>query len=295
MTELIKINAALITAVFMWSSAFVAIRLSLEGYSAGALALFRFALASLFLLAPWWWFRKNRLNLKQIIILFIIGSFGTATYSVLLNLGEKSVSPGIASFIVAQTPIMNSLLAIFFLKERPSWTSIGAIAISGFGIAIIAFGQDFSSNIDIGLVFIIGATLCGCLQTILQKYLLVSMSALELCAYSTWFATLALLPFAPSLLADLKTAPLFATFGAIFLAIFPTVLGQWLWAYGLSKTLVIRASSYLYLLPFLSTVLSFYAFGFWPASTELLGGMIALIGVALVKRKEPKLRAWERA
>jgi drug/metabolite transporter (DMT)-like permease len=285
MSNALKVNLALLSAVILWSGAFVAIRMSLTGYSPGSVGLFRFGLASICLALPMFFNAKlPRLNRQQVLSLLFIGTVGTAAYSILLNSGEKSISPGMASFLVAQTPIINTILAMGFLKERTSLNSIIAISISCIGVAIIVLGQPIQHNFNLGLMLVITATICGSIQSIMQKYMLGQLSPWHVCAISTWFATLALLFFLPNLIDEFAKAPASATWAAIFLGLVPSTIGQWLWSYGLSKTLVAKASAYLYMMPFLSTLFAWLVLSEWPSTLELVGGLMALLGVILVKK-----------
>ncbi len=286
MSNTIKVNLALLGAVTLWSGAFVAIRISLNGYSPGSLGLFRFGLAALCFLLPMLFYRRlPRLKIKQALSLFVIGAIGIAAYSLFLNTGEKNVSPGMASFIIAQTPILNTFLAMIFLKERASLNSLVSISISCVGVAIILFGQPIESDFNFGFVLVFSATLCGSIQAILQKQLLGHLSALEVSTISTSFAALVLLFFYPSLSYELPRAPLSATCAAIFLGLVPSTLGQWLWGYGLSKTTVVKASVYLYMMPFLSSFFAWLMLNVVPSQLEFLGGLVALLGAVLVKKK----------
>lgn len=285
MSNTIKVNLALLCAVILWSSAFVAIRLSLVGYSPGSVGLLRFALASLCFGIPIV-FRTGlvRLTLRQILSLLIIGTVGTAAYSILLNSGEKRISVGMASFIVAQTPIINAFFAMTFLKERPSLNSLCAITISCIGVTIIVIGQPIQDNFNLGLMLVIMATICGSIQSIMQKYMLSQLSPLHVTALSTWFAALSLLVFAPNVMIEIKHAPITSHLAVLFLGLVPSTLGQWLWGYGLSKTTVVKASTYLYMMPFLSTLGAWLMLDEWPSRLELIGGIVALVGVILVKK-----------
>ena len=102
MSDTIKVNCALLSAVILWSTAFIAIRMGLIGYSPATVGFIRFFVAGLVLglslLAARSW---PRLNLRQFFELIIIGVVGTAMYSILLNSGEQSISAGMASFLIS--------------------------------------------------------------------------------------------------------------------------------------------------------------------------------------------------
>lgn len=284
-SNVIKVNLALLSAVVLWSISFAVIRIGLLGYSPGALALFRFGVASICLALFIPQYRgRLRLSLSVLLMLLAAAVLGVVGYSLLLNNGEKSVSSAMASFIVGQTPIVTSALAIGLLKEKPAFITICGIGISCFGVSLIVNGQSLEGQFSTGLLLVSLATVCSSLHSIIQKQLLSDISPFLFTAFSTWLATLVLLMFMPQLLKSLPQAPIESTLAALFLGIVPSALGQWLWSYGLSKTMVVRASAYLYTMPLFSTLFGWLLLEEMPHSHELLGGMIALFGCILVKK-----------
>lgn len=283
--EKLKVHFALLAAVLLWSCSFVAIHIGLESYSPGSLGLLRFLVASVCLAAclPRQ-DRQIRLSRPHILLLFGIGSIGLAAYSIFLNTGEKTVTTGLASFVVAQTPIITAALAILILKERPKLFSLMGILVSIFGVTLIWRAHPGQLDFNLGLVFISAATLCGSLQNIWQKKLLGGFSPYQVTALSTWFAAMALLIFLPDLVRQLPEATFESTMAGIFLGIVPSCLGQLLWTYGLSKTMAIKASTYLYAMPIFSTYLGWFILGEIPQAIALVGGSIALLGAFMVKR-----------
>lgn len=269
----------------MWSLAFAAIRLSLTGYSPGSLALFRFSIASICFALPFNQSSKTpKLTIRQLMLLLVLGSVGVAGYGLLLNSGEKTVSSGLASFIVAQMPVVTSVLAIALLKEKPSLMTVCGIGVSCVGVGIIVVGQPIHIDLNMGVFLVALATLCGSLNSVLQKDLLRDLSPFHVTTFSTWAAAVTLLIFLPDLIDDVRHAPLTSTYAALFLGVVPSTIGQWLWSYGLSKTQVVRASTYLYAMPILSTAFGFILLSEVPTIPALIGGCVALFGSALVKK-----------
>lgn len=281
----LKAHGALITAVTLWSFSFVAIRIGLASYSPGSLGLLRFIVAStcLFLLTP----KDKLLNgicIKDLTILAGVGFIGIAGYSILLSHGQKTVSSGLASFVVAQTPVITATLALFMLKEKPRFLTVVGILVSIVGILIIWQGQPVELDVSFGLFLLILATICGSLHSIWQKHVLAGLSPYQVTALSTWFATLALLIFLPDLALNIQHASMASTLAVIFLGIVPSSLGQLLWCYGLRHAEVTKATTYLYAMPLLSTIFAWIILNETPGGTSLLGGSIALLGAIIVKK-----------
>ncbi len=284
-SDTIKVHIALLCAVCTWSLAFVAIRIGLAGYSPGSLAILRFSIASMCLAAL---FGKNstpkKISLRQICLVFATVMLGIFAYSLLLNNGQKAMSPGLASFIVAQTPVITALFAIIIFGERPASITVAGIAVSCSGIALIVTSKPMHVDSNFGLVMLGLATICGSFHTICQKYLLLELKPYHVTAFSTWAGTIALTVFFPQLLSEAADAPIKSTLAAIFLGIIPSTLGQWCWSYGLSKTTVVRAAAYLYTMPIISTFFGWLILGDIPTVFALIGGSIALVGAMLVKK-----------
>ncbi len=289
-TNIIKVNTALLGAVILWSSAFVAIRIGLLGFSPGSLALFRFGVASLCFIWPVIKAKPfPRLGSQHVISMLLIGAIGIAGYSILLNSGEQSLSSGLASFLVTQTPVITAILAIFWLKEKPSLNSIAGIGVSFLGVWIIVYNQHLEISSHWGVLLVLLATFCGSLQSILQKQMLKIMTPLQVTALSTWIASLMLIIFLPKLWHEAQQASASSIGAALFLGLVPSTLGQWLWSYGLSKTMVVKASTYLYAMPLISTVFGWLILSELPHYEALIGGLIALLGAMIVNKDAIKL------
>src|SRR3990167_4544856 len=113
----LKAKLALVVAITFWASAFVAIRAALQGgYSPGGLALMRYLIASL-------------------------GMVGIGCYNVTLNYSELTVPSGMASFIVSQSPLITTLLAVLFLNERIYAIGVLGFLVSIFGVALMTLGE----------------------------------------------------------------------------------------------------------------------------------------------------------
>lgn len=93
-----KTLLALFINMLLWPSSLIAIRIGLESFDAGALALLRFLTASLCMLIVFWKFGQHQKpNLRELGWIFLSGVIGFAIYNIVLNQGEVTVDPGIAS------------------------------------------------------------------------------------------------------------------------------------------------------------------------------------------------------
>lgn len=273
-------------AVFLWSTAFVAIRVALHDFTPGSVALFRFFVAGLCLLIPYFRLPKwSKMGLREAMLLFLIGPVGMGIYSLLLNQGELQVTAGIASFSVSLTPVFSSLLALWILKEKASPRIFHGLLISCIGLLLIAFADASNWEYSWALFLIIIAVLCGGVQSISQKLLLKTWSALELVTLAIWFTVIALSTYTGELLNNLSQASSHTTLACIYLGVVPAFIAQWLWSYGLSKMPLINANSYLFMMPIITTLMGLLALGEMPGILGLIGGLLALLGAYISVRQ----------
>src|SRR5437764_14541629 len=109
---------ALAAALILWASAFAGIRAGLLAYPPAHLAILRFLVASLVLGIYAGIAHFRRPAMRDLPGLAVTGLIGITFYNIALNYGEKRVTAGAASMLIASVPIWTALLARFLLKEK---------------------------------------------------------------------------------------------------------------------------------------------------------------------------------
>jgi len=281
----IRTRAALTIAILLWASAFVGIRIALEGYSPGCLALFRFIIASIcmgliYCCRP----KREKFGRRDFYLLLIFGALGLGCYNVFLNYAEISVSAGITSFVISQSPLITMFCAILFLGEGFNVIALLGTLISIAGVALITLGQHNELRFDSGMVFLLLATVVNGLYSVFQKYFLKKYHAVDVTIYIIWGGTIALMVYSPNLLGEIKAASLNATLAVIYLGIFPAAIAYLAWSYALSAIPVSKCVSFLYFMPVMATLLGWLCLGEVPGWMSLMGGLIALFGVWIANK-----------
>jgi drug/metabolite transporter (DMT)-like permease len=282
-----KITGYLILAmaIIFWSSAFVGIRMGLDGYSPGVLAFFRFLVASVAMVPLYIKHRSaTSLSWRDRAAIFFLGFFGIGIYHIALNYGELTVSSGMASFIIGLAPIFTVLLAIFFLKEKMRMAVWVGIAISFVGVIMIAVSYGGSISFDVGAFYILLSAFISGAYNVWQKLLLKKINAIEMSCLIIWSGTISLIMFLPELPHTLLHASVTSTLAVIYLGIFPGAISYTLWSIALKKLPIAKATGGLYTMPIISTFLGWLLLGEHMAILSFTGGCVALIG-ALIAQK----------
>lgn len=280
-----KPYTALAVTLLLWASSFPAIKLGLGGYSPLQLAALRFAAASAILgsAAP---FLGVRLPRRQDALLILaLGLLGVAAYHVLLNFGETLATASAAAFIANVAPLFSAGLARTIGERAGRGTWLGLL-VGLLGVWLISASLPGPSPLNLGCLALLLAALCWSLFFVLQKPLLSFYSPLEVTSYAVWVGSLLLAYWLPGALAAAGTASPSATFAAIYLGILPTACAYLCWSYVLSLIPVSRASVYTYLVPVLSTAMSYAWLGEQPQTLFIIGAAAVLLGVRIAHRPE---------
>jgi drug/metabolite transporter (DMT)-like permease len=271
-------------AVALWASAFVGIRAALPSYSPGHLALLRFLVASVALVALALVIRMRLPARGDIPRLFVLGLIGIALYQVALGYGERTVTSGSASFIVASVPVITALIAWLALGERLRLVQWGGIGVAFTGVALISVSAAGGIDLSTGALLVFGSAMCEGIYFVAQKPLLSRYSGLEVATYTIWTATICLLVYTPGVGQAVTHATPAATWSVVFLGLAPGAVAYVAWSKALSRSTASRTTSALYLMPVLTLVIAWPWLGEVPAPISLAGGALALLGVVIVNR-----------
>jgi drug/metabolite transporter (DMT)-like permease len=284
---------AIPVTLIVWASAFVGIRMAMREYSPGELALVRFAVASLTLAAFSRFAPGGPIRLPQrrdLLGLLVMGFVGISCYHVTLNAGERTVSAGSASLIASLNPIFTSLIALIWLGERLKLRAWTGVLIGFAGAALVAAGESRVLSLEPGAGLVLASALFQAIYFVMQKPYFERYRPLEVTAYVVWSGTLCLMVFLPGAWHAVQTTSVNATLAAVYLGVVPGALGYVTWSYVLSRMPAGKATSFLYLVPPLVVIIAWAVLDERPAGLSLLGGAVALAGVALVnvRRAEPR-------
>jgi drug/metabolite transporter (DMT)-like permease len=282
------VYVAIGVTILAWASAFIVVRGTAPHFTAGALALGRLVVGAV-LLAPLLlrhrWVVPTR---REWLLLFGFGALWFGGYSILLNLAEQSLDAGTTAMIVNIGPILIALGAGIFLREGlPRWLVIGTI-VAFLGVVLIGIGTGGSVlGVGVGVLWALLAALTYAAGVLFQKPVLARLPNAQVVWLGCVIGMIVCTPFTGELVRGIQSAPVEGLLGMIWLGAIPTALGYTTWSYALARMPAGQLGVSTYIVPPVTIVLSLILFGEVPAVLAIVGGVVALVGVALSRRRVP--------
>lgn len=275
---------ALLSTIVLWASAFAGIRVALDSYTALQVAVLRNLIASIVLIPYAIFMRFGVPQLRDIPGIFLLGLVGFALYTISLNMGQRTVSSGAASFIISAEVAVISMLAAILFGERINAIGWAGIVLCIVGVGIISATSSGGIQVTMDALFVVIAMICLSTYSVMQKLFMARYSASTLTTYAIWGGTICLLPFLPDAFVSIAESTHKANIALIYLGIFPTVIAYTTWAYVISKIPASKAGAFLTIIPFVATIIAWLVVGEVVTVSSILGGLIIIVGVVLVNQ-----------
>lgn len=277
--------AAAVTIV-LWASAFVVIRALGQWFSPGSLAFLRLLVGSIVLIGIASVYRRPLPRGRALVLVAGYGLLWFAGYSAVLNWAEQHLDAGTAALLVNFAPILVAAFAGAFLGEGFPRTLVVGILVAFVGVAVISVSTaGGEANNRLGVVLGLTTAVLYAASVLMQKVALRSVDAIT----ATWTAcvvgTVATAPFAWMAVDEVRVAPTSAVLGAVFLGVGPTAIAFTTWAFALSRTNAGTMAATTLAIPAVAIAISWLFLREIPTLVPLLGGALALGGVALTRRK----------
>ena len=205
--------------------------------------------------------------------------FGTSFLA--LKLAGNLSSPA----IVTQTYVpMAMLLAWWWLGERFAWRTALGITISLAGVLVLGF-DPMVLDAPLALLVMLFSSLMVAIGTVLMR----GLTGVGMVNQQGWTAALSLLPLlAVSALAEpggfaaLREATWIGWGGALYAAVFASLLGHGLFFWLVQRHPVAQVTPYLLLTPVFAVLLGIVFWGDRPGPALWIGGAMVLGGVLLI-------------
>lgn len=289
----------------IWGSSFLLIRVGVEHFTPGQIALIRCVIAAVGLNAVMLARGKRYPRDLGVWIAFAIVGFGNAALPYwLIGLGERTIESALASVIQATVPMFSLVIAHFALAdERVNTQKILGLLMGFIGVTLLALRQSSSGQENAlgGMLMVVGASLCYAILTVYTRRRLSNTIEPIVIAGSTFIlavpAALALLLLEPvlgvQLPADIGPMTGEAFWSAMVLGVFNTFVAYLFFYYVIRELGAFRATNVTYVIPVFGVTLGALVLREQIDFALIAGAGLILSGIAVVNLGG-RLATWVR-
>jgi drug/metabolite transporter (DMT)-like permease len=270
--------AKAIGVALIWGMGFVVAKGGTEAFPPILMQALRFVVTSATLV---WFLPRPAGNMRWLLIATFVGA--TVQYALTFT-GLTGLGAGVAALVVQTEVPFLVLLGAVLMGERPTGRKWAGIAIAFAGVAVITGIGHLEGSLTSLLLVLGGAFTWALGQVVVRK--LRGMNGL---AVTGWIAVLAVPQlFIASFLfesgqgAAIASAGLGVWFTVLYLGLIMQALGYGWWNSLLIRHEVGQVAPFLLLLPVFSVLGGAFFLGETLTPSRLVGGVIILVGVALI-------------
>ncbi|MFW9822635.1 MAG: DMT family transporter [Candidatus Thorarchaeota archaeon] len=306
--KLLQVYLALIFMIIMWSFSFVVVDIAVEFVPPLSIAFYRFIIASLmFIILDIYLRLKNKQKLNEVneaitspkfskkdwILIFLASIAGVSFFFFAQYTAIELIGPSLpALFVCLLAPIIISILALIFFKEKLNTLKIIGFIIATIGGFFLVTGGDLTtlapeSPSFVGYLFALITPLLWALYSTVTKKMTLGNSNLKILKFVAYLGAIELFLFV--LLNDefmifIQNIPnLVVLLSALYTGIGCYVIGYYIWQNSQLKLKSSKAASFLYIEPFITLLFSFLLqrseiIAIW----NIIGGIIVLIAVLII-------------
>ena len=271
---------AMLTILF-WSLAFIFTKVNMQYFSAFSLGFMRYLTASLALIVIAVRFKLKPPARRDLLLFLAAGFTGFFFYMIAFNQGTATVTSATGSVIIATVPVLTALFARVVYREKLRLFQWVAIGIEFAGVLILTL-LDGAFSVNRGILWLLLAALSLSTYNLLQRKLTKTYSSLQTSTYSIFLGTVMLALFAPEAVRDAAKAPAVQFVYLIVLGVGASAIAyvSWSKAFSLAER-TSQVSNYMFVTPFLTSLLAFVIAGEIPDRATLIGGGVILAGMLL--------------
>ncbi|MCA1440431.1 DMT family transporter [Ensifer sp. IC4062] len=227
-----------------------------------------------------------RLTARELFIVALQAAAGSAGYSILMIVALTMTTGASASVIHGLLPVLAALVATLALSERLSarlWVAIAAATTGALLVNLVSANRiGLDARQLLGNLLVVLAVSGEALFAILNKKIGKSLPPLYMAALMSSISLALTLPLAALMFA---VGPIESTRSAlaatVYISVFPTVLGFWLWYSGTSRISGGEASVFMAVLPVAALILSGLFLGETITPAHVMGIALVLFGIVV--------------
>jgi len=310
----LKIYASLTFMIIMWSFSFIIVDIGIQFITPLSLAFYRFIVASIvFVLIDLFLFLKRRcspdisaqegvklvLNKGTLISLILASLTGVSIFFLTQYLAIQLIGPSLpALFVCLLAPLIISIFALTFFKEKLTKVKILGILIATIGSFLLITGGNIANLLPnspnfIGYILALMTPILWAIYSTVSKHLIKTSSSIRINKYISYLGLIELFLFVlisnEFLVFILNFTNIIVFSCALYLGLGSYVIGYYIWQYSQTKLNSLKVASFLYVEPFLTLIFSYLL-----SRNEvivlgnIIGGVIVLLAVFIINYERKK-------
>lgn len=289
---MLKAYAWLTFCVLVWGSNFVFGKMLVEDFSPAMLTMLRLLFIVLFLIGLSSYKKHfKRVNKSILLSIVFLGIIGVYINQWSFFVGLQTADPTTSALILATTPILTSILAAVFLKEKLTIRMLIGSIVAVIGIFFVVTKGSLSSlHIDRGLFWIVITMITFAIMIIMTRLLSHKVDPLTITFYSNVVGLVVAIPFAFLLDAPIKVSPRISDWSFLIgTAVVVHGIATLIWNNYIKHVDASKASILSNLEPFVAMLMGFILLYKPITSVEILGSIFIVGGVVLSTYQRKKL------
>jgi drug/metabolite transporter (DMT)-like permease len=289
---MLKAYTLLTICVVIWGSNFVFGKMLVQAFSPTLLTMLRLLFIVLFLiglaLSKKHFKRLNKSDLLAVVFLGIIGVF-INQWSFFAGL--QTADPTTSALILATTPILTSVLAALFLKEKLTIRMLAGSLVAITGIYfVVAAGTSSFLHMDRGLLWIVLTMVTFAIMIIMTRLLSQRIDPLTITLYSNIVGFMVSIPFVFVLDHPLRISSDWSDWTFLIgTAVVVHGIATLMWNHNIRHVDASKASILSNLEPFVAMMVGWILIHNPITGTEILGSICIVGGVVLSTYQRKKL------
>jgi drug/metabolite transporter (DMT)-like permease len=276
--------AALVLAMALWGSSFIALKLAFAELPALWVIAGRMLLGALVFLAAWRWRGRVDYRRGDWKYLLALTACEPCLYFIFEALALQHTSASQAGMITALLPLLVALGAYLFLRERLTRTTLAGFALALGGalwLSLAGSADEHAPNPLLGNFFELLAILCATAYTLLLKHLTGRYSPFILTALQALVGSLFFVPLA-AWQADWPSSFSPQGLAAVaYLGVLVTVGAYGLFNFGVSRLPASQATAFTNLIPLFTLVFAAVLLGERLSAEQMVAAGLVFVGVLL--------------
>jgi len=283
---------ALLVAMLLWASSFIALKFAFEHTSPEWVIFGRMLVAAICFLPFIAKLAPKRISKTDCYWFLLLGLAEPGLYFIFESLALANTSASQAGMITSLLPMLVAIGAAIWLNEKVTkLTMVGfALAIGGAALLSVSSESNASApNPIFGNIMELMAMVCAAVYTLLLKKLSGRYNTWFITAFQAFFGTLFFLPVA-LMSTTVPTISIEGVGAVLYLGVFITIGAYGLYNWAVQKIPATQASAFTNLIPVFTVILAFIILGERFTQGQVIASLMVISGLALsqIRVRQPQ-------